>query len=113
MAFGLRPCRTFKEESPMSEYQRTTRECAFTELQPDLLTAIRRHAELHHLDDPTAQALICCETISVRPRHGFLSRLTGGSARPLTGVVVTPRLLIWAMSDPRQGAWAVSARLAD
>src|SRR5690349_8316359 len=64
----LRPRATKEERDQMSEYTRTTRRCAFADLRPELVTAIRHHCATYGLATTEANALICCETASRRDR---------------------------------------------
>ncbi len=98
----------------MGDYQRTTRECAVAALRPELARAIREHAQKHDLGDVEADVLLCCETTSERKKPGWLGKLMGDSDKVLyTGVVVTPRWLIWATSSAKGGPAVLSARLRD
>jgi len=77
----------------MSDYLRTTRECAVGDLNPMLLASIRTHIEKHELGDIEASVLICCETTSTKQKKGLLSR------KPevfLTGMLLTTQWLVWA-----------------
>jgi hypothetical protein len=101
----------------MSDYIRSTRECAFNQVQPALYAAIRQHAEENQLGNLEAKALACVETRNERKRSsGLFSRLLGSSdPDPLhyTAAVVTPKWLIWASSGAKRGTTVLSARLTD
>ena len=97
----------------MSDYQRATRECAFAELRPELMAAIREHARDAGLDDFESEILICCETLSRRRRAGLANPLADGPDKTYyTAVVVTSGQLIWATGGSRSGATVLSARFS-
>jgi hypothetical protein len=103
-----------------SQYERSTRECAFDELQPALAAAIKEHVQDRELGDVLSKVLICCETTSERRRLGRLQALKarlGGTYDPdpvhYTGVVVTPSWLIWGTSGEQRGTQILSARLRE
>jgi hypothetical protein len=56
----------------MSDYTRTTRECAPAQLKPELLEAIRAHAAQHELGNVEADSRLCVEAA---PRAVPSSRL--------------------------------------
>jgi len=92
----------------MSDYLRSTSECAFEDLQPALVTAIRGHIDRFELGDIEGSALMCCETTSTKKKKG----LFGGKTEVIrTGVVVTPRWLIWASGKEGEVPGVLSARL--
>jgi hypothetical protein len=100
----------------MTDYLRSTRECALSELPPDLLDAIRSHAAKYHLGDIDRDIVICCETISKNRRvTGILSRMMGGDPDPVryTAILVTPQWFIGARTGSLSGIFAFSARLSD
>lgn len=93
----------------MSDNQRTTRECSFTDLHPALGAAIRAHIHQYQLEDP-AQALFCCETISTRQKKGLFA------SKPevmRSGALLTANRLVWAAGKDGETAVALSARLRD
>lgn len=71
---------------------RSTRECTFADLRPELLTAIRKHIEKNKLGDVESSLLICCETTSTIQKIGLF---TNGSETTITGMLVTDQLLVW------------------
>lgn len=83
----------------MSDYQRTTRECNLDSLSPALATAVRHYSTTHArniaLDDP----LFCGETTATRQKKGLFGRKTEIS---LTGIVLAPPWLIWAVSQENE-----------
>ena len=97
-----------------SEWKRTTRECSFSGLRPELVAAIRQYVEKHDLPNIESEVLACCETTSERKKAGLAERLAGGADKvQYTGVVVTPSWLIWAASGDKTGISVASARLTD
>ena len=76
----------------MNTYTRSTRECAFSDLQPELMDAIRKHIEKYKLRDVESSLLICCETTSTVQRTGIF---TSGTETTVTGMLVTAQLLVW------------------
>jgi hypothetical protein len=100
----------------MSDYRRSTRECNFEQLRPEIVTALRDHAQRYELGEVDREALICCETINERiKKPGLLGRFIGGDTDPVhyVGVVVTPRYLMWARSSAKPGVAVLSARLRE
>ncbi|MCI0397056.1 MAG: hypothetical protein L0332_36080 [Chloroflexi bacterium] len=104
----------------MKEYNRTTRDCSFGDLRPELQAAIRQYAGENLLGDVAAEVLACCETRSERRPKGTLGRLKDRLLGPydpdpvhFTAVVVTPHWLIWAHSGEKRGAHTLAARLED
>jgi hypothetical protein len=100
----------------MNDYLRSTRECALSELPPDLLNAIRSHVAQYHLGDIDHDTLICCETTSKnRKVTGILSRVMSGDPDPVrtTAIVLTPQWFIGARTGSRSGIFAFSARISD
>lgn len=93
----------------MSDYIRTTRECALDSLQPALSAAIRKHIERHALGIQEAGILVCCETTSTKPKKG----LFGKAEVILTGMLVTPDWLVWAAGKENETPGVISARLSD
>jgi hypothetical protein len=101
----------------MSDYIRSTRKCAFNQVQPALYAAIQQYAQENQLGDLEAKALACVETKNERKHgSGLLGRLLGSSdPDPLhyTAALVTPKWLIWAISGAKRGTTVLSARLTD
>lgn len=93
----------------MSDYIRATRECVLNSLQPALSAAIRKHIERHELGIREADILVCCETTSTKPKKG----LFGKAETILTGMLVTPRWLVWAAGKENETPGVISARLSD
>jgi len=76
----------------MNAYTRSTRECTFADLRPELVTAIREHVEKYKLEDIESSLLICCETMSTTQKTGLF---TNSSETTVTGMIVTAQSLIW------------------
>ena len=62
----------------MGDYNRSTRECSFGQLRPELVTAIREHIQKRELGNIEAEILMCCETTSEKKKKGFFASLGGG-----------------------------------
>jgi hypothetical protein len=101
----------------MGDYNRSTRECTFSQLRPELVSAIREQVEKQELGDIEAEILACCETTSEKKKkkRGLFGSLLGGDPDPVhyTGVIVTPTWLIWARSGAKSGTVVAWARLRD
>lgn len=93
----------------MGDWNRSTRECPIESLSPEMASAIHKHVEQYNLGPILSEALLCVETRSDRIRKG----LFGGGEVVMTGAVVTPAWLIWAISGAKAGATVMSARLAE
>lgn len=99
----------------MGDYNRSTRECAFDQMHPDMVKGIREYAQEHQLGDIEASILMCCETISEKKKKGFFASLvsTDPDTIHFTGILVTPTWLIWARSGAKYGTMVSTARLQD
>jgi hypothetical protein len=99
----------------VGDYMRSTRECAFGQLRPELVQAIRDYLQKHELGTIEADILICCETTSEKTKRGFFRNLVGGDSDPIhyTGMLVTPGWLIWATCGAKFGVVVMAARLHD
>ena len=76
----------------MNAYTRSTHECTFGDMRPELAAAIRRHIETYKLGDIESSLLICCETTSKRQKTGLFAN---GDETTFTGMFVTTQLLVW------------------
>ena len=71
---------------------RSTHECTFADLRPELVTTIRNHIEKYKLGDVEASLLICCETTSTTQKTGLF---TSDPKTTITVMLVTDQLLVW------------------
>ena len=92
----------------MNTTSRRTRACTLDTLDEGLKNAIRAHAAKYGLDDLESDILMCCETLSIRPKNGIF----GGIKSTLSAVYVTPKWLTWADSSGRNEVAAGTARLS-
>jgi len=92
----------------MNAYARSTSECTFADLRPELVMAIRSHIEKYKLGDVESSLLICCETTSTTKKTGLF---TNGSETSITGMIVTAQLLIWTNGKKREKPVVRSALL--
>lgn len=98
----------------MREYKRTTRECRFDDLPPQVVQAFRKHTEKNELENLEADILICCETASERLKQGFFGRLLGGSNYAQnTTILLTPERIIWCITDTKGVSSVLSARFSE
>ena len=97
----------------MSDYHRTTRECAVSELRPELRQAIERHFQEHGLGDLASEILACCETTAEKKNTPqLLAWLQGGLDTTVhTAMLLTPQWLIWVRSGDRSGLGLTAAQL--
>lgn len=97
----------------MGSYQRSTKECAFDQLRPELVQAIREYIQNQRLGGIEWDVLGCCETVSEKKHTGKLTSLLEGDLDTLayTGILVTPQWLIWARSGDKSGLKVFSANL--
>src|SRR5215216_1062213 len=97
----------------MSEYNRTTRECLVSQLDPELHQAFRKYFEEHQLGKLEAEAQLCCETISRKKNVGGLSSWLNGSADTTvhTGILLISDRLIWARHGDKSGTRLTAASL--
>lgn len=94
-------------------WQRQTRVCASSHLQPELLAAMRAHLELHELGTAEAGALVCFETVSQRlKKPSRMERMAGAGHKTMTqAVLVTSTRLVWAQRADDGEAFATSQLL--
>jgi hypothetical protein len=86
---------------------RTTRECTFGDIRPELAAAIRKHIEKYQLGVVESSLLICCETTS---RGQKTSLFASGDKTTITGMFVTTKLLVWTSGNGK-GKPAVTSAL--
>jgi hypothetical protein len=97
----------------MSDYDRTTRECLVSQLDPEILQALRSYFLEHQLGNLEAETLLCCETISRKKKTGRLgSWLTATSDTTIhTGILLTSQWLIWVRRGDKSGTLLTAADL--
>ena len=91
----------------MNKPTRKTRVCTLDTMDEELKATIRAHGVKYGLDDIESDILMCCETISIHPKKGFL----GGIKTTLSAVYVTPKWLVWADSSGQNEAAAGTTQL--
>jgi hypothetical protein len=91
----------------MNTYTRSTRECTFAKMRPELTAAIRKHIDAYKLGDIESSLLICCETTSTQQKTGLF---TSGN-ETTTGMFVTPQLLVWTNGNGKGKPAVMSALL--
>ena len=92
----------------MNAYTRSTRECTFGDMRPELVTAIRKHVETYKLGDIESSLLIYCETTSICQKTGLFAN---NDETTITGMFVTPQLLAWTNGKKRGKPVVTSAML--
>jgi hypothetical protein len=99
----------------MSLTQRTTRECTFAELRPELAEAIRTYAQRQQWQNFEPHVSACCETTSEQISTGRLDAWlhSGAPTRSYLALIATPDRLIWAYSSDRARAGAASAQFKE
>jgi hypothetical protein len=99
----------------LADYYRTTRECSFDELQPELVQAMRDYITDQKLVGIENEILMCCETTSEKKTpnksSGLLTLLGEGEPDMIvhTGIFVTPEWLVWARKGDKSGTLVTSA----
>ncbi len=99
----------------MADFYRTTRECSFDELRPELVQAMRNYIESQKLVGIETDILMCCETTSEKKTpassSGWLAFLGEGEPDTVvyTGIFVTPEWLFWARMGDKTGTMVTSA----
>lgn len=97
----------------MSAYNRTTRACSVDQLQPEMFRAIQEYSQKHELGDLQADALACCETVSIRENTGTLAGWLSGDPDTTVhmGILLTPEFLIWVHLGDKTGLRLNAANL--
>src|SRR5512143_2724284 len=97
----------------MSDYNRTTRECSVSQLDPEVLQAFRNYFQEHKLGDLEDETLLCYETISVKKNVSRLfSWLNAGDDTTIhMGILLTSQWLIWVRSGDHSGTVLAAANL--
>ena len=93
----------------MSDWKRTSKEVPFENLRLEIVEAIKQHIDQYNLGPILSDLLMCVQTDSEKIKKG----LFGGAESVYTGVVVTPRWLVWAISGTKTQAAVMSAQLRD
>jgi hypothetical protein len=93
----------------MSEWKRSTRELSFEELSAVMKTEIHRHIELYNLGDILSDVSMCILSQAAKNRKG----LFGSAETNQTGVVLTPRWLLWVITGPNTPQGVLTAQLQD
>ena len=93
----------------MSEWKRTSKESEFENLRPEMVNAIKRHVEQYNLGTILLEVLMCVQTDSQRVKKP----LFGSAEIVYTGIVLTPRWLVWAVSGTKTQTAVLSAQLRD
>ena len=99
----------------MGDYNRSTRECTFEQLRPEIIDAMRMYAKKHGLWGFEPDIVMCVETTSEKKKTGMVGGLLGGDPDPVhyLGIVLTPRHMIWARSGKKYGKVVLSAALKE
>jgi hypothetical protein len=93
----------------VSDWNRTTQEIPFASLPPEMVTAIYRYTEQYNLGRILSDVLISIQTSSTKIKKGLFGR----EEMVQMGVVVTPRWLVWAISETKTKPVVLSAQLSD
>jgi hypothetical protein len=99
----------------MSDYNRTTRECPASQLQPDLRQAIKNYFREQDLGNPDTETMLCCETISTRKSSGWLGFLlnSGEDTTSYTAMLFTSEWLIWVRKGDQSSTVLNAANLKE
>ena len=93
----------------MSDWKRTSREIQFENLRPEMVEAIKQHIERYNLGAILSEVLMCVQTDSEKIKKPLF-----GSAEIIyTGLVLTARWLVWAVSGTKTQTSVLSAQLRD
>jgi hypothetical protein len=93
----------------MSDWKRTSKESEFENLRPEMVNAIKGHVEQYNLGTILLEVLMCVQTDSQRVKKP----LFGSAEIVYTGIVLTPRWLVWAVSGTKTQTAVLSAQLRD
>jgi hypothetical protein len=91
----------------MGDYTRSTRECSFEGLGPEMVSAAKAHIEKYELGD----ILACIEATSNKIKKGLFAG--PGPKVVRNGIILTPRWLVQVLKFDADAAFARSARLVD
>ena len=92
----------------MSVYTRSTRECTFGDMRPELAVAIRKHIDTYKLGEIESSILICCETTSTCQKTGLFAN---GDETTISGMFVTKQSLVWTNGNGKGKPVVTSAML--
>ena len=81
----------------MSEWKRLTKEVRFEKLRAEMVEGINKHVEKYKLGSILADTLLCVQTDSEKIKKS----LFGNTDRVYMGVVLTPRWLVWAVTEAK------------
>jgi len=87
----------------MGAYTRSTRECTFGDMPPELHAAIRKHIEKYQLGEIESSTPVCFETTSTCKKSGLFAN---GDETTITGMLLTSKLLVWT-SEKKKGKTVV------
>jgi len=93
----------------MSDWNRSTREVQFEQLDPDAITALKAHIELYTLGEILNDILICIQTDSEKPKKGLFGRVEHISQC----AVLTPRWLLWSVKSGEGEPAVLSSQLVN
>jgi hypothetical protein len=91
----------------VSEWKRRTKEIPFESLPSEMVSSIYHHLEQHNLGPILSEVLICIQIDSEKVKKGPF----GGTETVQVGAVVTPRWLVWAISETKKQTAVLSAQL--
>ena len=94
-------------------YERTTRQCHFSELDHGIQQALQGYFQSHGLGDPETESRLCTETLTVRrPAPKWISILEGNlDPTSRLAMMITSDWLVWVLSGERSGTVTAGARL--
>jgi len=81
----------------MSNYHRSTRECLFDQLRPELQHGLREYFDAHEWGEIETQELQCCETVVEIKGSNWLPTWLGGKRETTSyiGIILTEQTLVW------------------
>ncbi|MFK7800887.1 MAG: hypothetical protein AB8G95_04590 [Anaerolineae bacterium] len=94
----------------MNNYKRVTRECTLDDIEDELSLAIRASLEAKGLEGVEHNSIICIETTSTRQQKKLLRLYT---ETILSGVLLTPEWLIYAVGKANEWPEVLSTRLTN
>jgi hypothetical protein len=94
-------------------FERTSRACDLVGMTPELADAIKAWAEENERTPLLAEVIAGCETASKPLKRSLIGGLLGASKPQLTGMLLTPKRLIWSTKAGDDSPYVVSVKLAD